>query len=137
MAPAGYSGTPLIKKLGIKEGFRLKIVNPPAHLPELLENMPLVNYLDQPKQNAADFIMLFCTTLQQLERQFKPLKKAMKANGMFWICWPKKTSFLATELDGNIVRKYGLLNGLVDVKVCAVDKDWSGLKFMYRLNDRK
>ena len=137
MSQAGYSGTPLTRKLGIKDGQSVIFVNPPAHYFDLLVDLPEVEILESPLEDSADFIHLFCTHLEILEVHFDRLKTMLKKNGTFWVSWPKGSSKIKKELDGNIVRRYGLMHGLVDVKVCAVDADWSGLKFMYRLKDRK
>ena len=134
--PAGYSGTPLIAKLGIKEGQHVIFVNPPSNYFELLGGLPDLVSVEQGLEGVADFIHLFCTHPSELELHFDGLKHAMKKDGMFWISWPKRSSRINSQLDGNIVRRYGLLHGLVDVKVCAIDEDWSGLKFMYRIKDR-
>jgi hypothetical protein len=83
-----------------------------------------------------DFIHLFVTDLKDFSKRFKESKKILKKDGMMWISWPKKSSGVATDLDENIIRDFGLKNGLVDVKVCAVDETWSGLKFVFRLVDR-
>ena len=136
MSKAGYSGTPLAKKLGIKEGQRVILVNIPEHYYDLFEHFPEVEFA-KIGDESIDFIHLFCSHIAQLEENFGALKKALSKNGMLWISWPKGSSKIAKDLDGNIVRRYGLTHGLVDVKVCAVDSDWSGLKFMYRLKDRK
>lgn len=82
------------------------------------------------------FIHYFAHSRELLQHDFPTLKKALVKDGMLWISWPKKTSKIASDLDENIIREIGLNNGLVDVKVCAVDDDWSGLKFVYRLKDR-
>jgi hypothetical protein len=137
MPEAGYSKTPLVNKLGIKQGQKVLIINPPPHFFTLLGELPEITFLEKPEIDSADYIHLFCTELVELEFHFAALKKALKKNGMIWISWPKRTSSLHSELDGNSVRRHGLIQGLVDVKVCAIDKDWSGLKFMYRLKDRK
>lgn len=137
MSPSGYSGTPLAKKLGVKEGSAVLLVNLPKHYFQLFESFPDVNILEATTQESVDFIHLFCSHLEELEQQFGSLKAKMKQDGAFWISWPKGSSKIPKDLDGNIVRRFGLTNGLVDVKVCAVDTDWSGLKFMYRIKDRK
>jgi hypothetical protein len=137
MEQAGYSGTPLVKKLGYKEGQKVIIRNEPPHYFGLLAGMPPIDRIGEEAEGSADLIHLFCTELAELEANFLPLKKALKPNGSFWVSWPKGTSSVETDLNGNIVRNFGLFQGLVDVKVCAVDADWSGLKFMYRLQDRK
>jgi hypothetical protein len=84
-----------------------------------------------------DFIQFFTTARVDLEAQFTILKQSLTPTGMLWVSWPKKASKLKTDLDENIIREIGLAHGLVDVKVCAVDEQWSGLKFIYRLKDRK
>ena len=135
---AGYSGTPLAKKLGFKEGFRVGFVNPPTAFQKALDPLPndveiIVGRL--PKQ--LDLIILFTDSQQTLKREFKNLARKLAQNGMLWIAWPKKASGVATNLSDNNVRQIGLEAGLVDVKVCAVNDIWSGLKFVYRLQDRK
>lgn len=132
---AGYSGTPLLKKLGIKPGYSMIVINEPSAYWEWLAPLPedaLVNV----KKGEADFIHLFVKERKIFEKEFIKNKKRMKKDGMFWISWPKKSSKVASDLDETIIRDFGLKNGLVDVKVCAVDETWSGLKFMFRLKDR-
>ncbi len=136
MAKSGYSGTPLSRKLGFKEGQYVLLVNLPGHYFHLFDELPPLNRLDGPCKECADVVHLFCTSLEDLETYFEPLKDSMKKTAMFWISWPKGSSAISTNLNGNTVRRFGLLRGLVDVKVCAVDKDWSALKFMYRTADR-
>jgi len=85
---------------------------------------------------STDFIHFFATRRRQLEQKFAALKKALAKDGMLWISWPKGSSGVATDLNENVVREIGLARGLVDVKVCAIDSVWSGLKFVYRLRDR-
>lgn len=137
MSETGYSGTPLAKKLGIKEGQSVVLVNLPEHYFDLFSDFPEVDIVNASNERSIDFIHLFCTHLDELEKHYDGLKVQMKKNGTFWISWPKGSSKIQKDLDGNIVRRYGLTHGLVDVKVCAVDADWSGLKFMYRIKDRK
>lgn len=133
---AGYSGTPLVKKLGIKPGFRAAILNPPENYSRTLGALPEnVLFLDPP-QPPLDFIQFFIKECATLEAQFPHLKSLLAKTGMLWISWPKKSSKIPSDLDENIIRETGLQNGLVDVKVCAVDENWSGLKFVYRLKDR-
>ena len=135
--PAGYSKTPLVKKLGIKPGFKVFFVNPPDNLQTLLGELPEnVTLLNKP-MSPVDYIQLFTKSNEELQTQFQILKEALATNGLLWISWPKKAAKVATDLDENVVRDIGLKNGLVDVKVCAVDEIWSGLKFVYRLQDRK
>lgn len=135
---AGYSGTPLIKKLGIKERNSILIVNNPNHYFDLLGDLPdEVELVDMNFVDPINFIHLFCKDLEELHSIFPILKQKLAKNGMIWISWIKKASknFDWTFTDAE-VRNYGLQIGLVDVKVCAIDEDWSGLKFMYRKEDR-
>ncbi|MCH7756100.1 DUF3052 domain-containing protein [candidate division KSB1 bacterium] len=135
--PAGYSKTPLVKKLGIKQSFKVYFSNPPDNLQMLLGELPEnVTLLNKPK-SPVDYIQLFTKSQEELQTQFPILRAALAQNGLLWISWPKKASKVTTDLNENIVRDIGLQNGLVDVKVCAVDEIWSGLKFVYRLKDRK
>ena len=138
---AGYSKKSLVEKLGIKPGFKLAIIQPiPGYdnllgaLPDDVQKLPgLSSPLDGIQ---LDFIQFFTTQRQELEAEFPRLKSALAPAGMLWISWPKGASKIATDLNENVVREIGLHNGLVDVKVIAVDDDWSGLKFVYRLADR-
>lgn len=133
---AGYSKRSLVDKLGIKSGLTVYLVNPPENYDDTLGQLPAdVNLLER-SQPAIDFIQFFTKSQLELEAEFPRLKKAMAVNGMLWISWPKKASKVKTDLNENIIREVGLANGLVDVKVCAVDETWSGLKFVYRLKDR-
>ena len=122
-----------MQKLGIKPGARLQFVSPPSHLPQLLGQPASASDATRGK---LDFAMLFVEQLTELTRQFGKLRDRLESNGMLWVAWPKKTSKVATDLNENIVRQFGLNNGLVDVKVCAIDDTWSGLKFVRRLSDR-
>jgi hypothetical protein len=135
---AGYSGTPLVKKLGFKEGFRAGLVNPPKGFQKELAPLPnevsmSVGSLTKP----LDLIILFADSQKMLKKEFPRSARKLIQNGMLWIAWPKKASGVATDLSDNIVRDIGLSAGLVDVKVCAINDVWSGLKFVYRLEDRK
>jgi hypothetical protein len=135
---AGYSGTPLGKKLGFKEDFRVGFVNQPRGFKKelgLLPNGVKISLTRLPKP--LDLIIFFADSQQILKREFPKLAQKLAKNGMLWIAWPKKASGVATDLSDNSVRTIGLDAGLVDVKVCAVNDIWSGLKFVYRLEDRK
>lgn len=134
----GYSGTPLARKLGIKEGFAVLFVNVPEYYLELFTDFPSeVNELKNPDQETADFIHLFCKSHTCLETETQRLKPFLKRNGMLWVSWPKGTSKIETNLNREIIRAYILTQvGLVDIKVAAIDTDWSGLKFVYRTKDR-
>jgi hypothetical protein len=131
----GYSGTPLPKKLGIKPGFRVRLVNAPAEVREEVGEA-LAGCTEVKHAGELDFVMLFGKSAGELRKQFSALAKMLAAAGMLWVCWPKKSSGVATDVDGNVVRKIGLDAGLVDVKVCAVTEVWSGLKFVRRVKDR-
>ncbi len=143
--PAGYSGTPLAKKLGIKPGVRVVALGVPVDYRELLEPIPEGATIDVllPAAGgtcelaaAASFVHIFTTERAVLEAELPRLKGALEKDGILWVSWPKKAAKVPTDLDGNVVRRLGLDAGLVDVKVCAVDATWSGLKFVNRLKDR-
>jgi len=134
---AGYSKKSLVDKLGIKPGFKVYIVNPPKNYGDTLGTLPPdVAVLDAP-DTGLNFIQFFTQERVELEAQFPALKKLLAADGMLWISWPKKASKIESDVNDGVVRAVGLRNGLVDVKVCAVDETWSGLKFVYRLEDRE
>lgn len=134
---AGYSGTPLLKKLGIKPGYSVLFVNHPKHILELLGDFPDDTILvDNNYTEPINFIHVFCRNEDELHNFFPPLKEKLAKDGTLWVSWIKKSSKTKTNITGNEVRALGLHIGLVDVKVCAVDEDWSGLKFMYRKEDR-
>ena len=135
--PAGYSGTPLSKKLGIKVGNTLLFYNRPDHYWHLFSDIPEdIKELDQIKPEEADFIHVFCTTLEELHKQIPLYKTALKKTGMLWVSWPKGSSKIPTDLKREPIRDSVLKVGLVDIKVAAIDEDWSGLKFVYRVSDR-
>ena len=132
---AGYSGTPLAKKLGIKEGFNVRFVNAPDGLDKELD-LPANVTVNSGARKPIDLVMLFVTTKSELERTFSNYAAKLTPAGMLWISWPKKSSGVASDLSDNVVRELGLAKGMVDVKVCAVNEVWSGLKFVFRLKDR-
>jgi Protein of unknown function (DUF3052) len=134
---AGYSGTPLPKKLGIKEKFRVSFVELPADVRAELRDALRTCDVASDARGPLDFAMVFVKTQAELKKQFARAAQQIAPAGMLWISWPKKTSGVASDLDENIVRRIGLEAGLVDVKVCAVNDVWSGLKFVIRLKDRK
>ena len=133
---AGYSGTPLAKKLGIKEGSRIVLVNAPKDFRAELGNLPDDVKFLKTSANSLDLILFFVLSERILARDFLKLAQRLTANGMVWIVWPKKSSGVTTDLNFDRVQRIGLDAGLVDVKICAVDETWSGLKFVYRLKDR-
>ena len=130
----GYSGTPLPKKLGIKDGFRVCFVGAPAEVRSELRSA--LNACTEDGKGPAEFAMVFMKSKAELQKEFKRIAKSLTPAGMLWVSWPKKSSGVATDLDENVVREIGLAAGLVDVKVCAVTDVWSGLKFVRRLKDR-
>ena len=148
---AGYSGTPLPKKLGIRPGMRAAAVNAPKQYTSLLGPSDGISIGSRLAPDL-DFLHAFFRSADELAAAFPRLKKAIAKDGILWISWPKKnraglkprrrlkpaseSDRLSSDLSENAVRSIGLANGLVDVKVCAVDEDWSGLKFVYRLEDR-
>jgi len=133
-ATAGYSGTPLVKKLGIKGGARFQLVNAPSGFDRTLGELPADSRASS--RGTLDFAMLFVRRQAELHKDFPRLRDRLESNGMLWVAWPKKAARLETDVSENIVREFGLAAGLVDVKICAVDETWSGLKFVRRLKDR-
>ena len=133
---AGYSGTPLIKKLGIKPGFRVAVVNAPRNFKTELGPLPATAKYTPHTSEALDLILLFVCSELELATRFAPLAINLSRNGMIWVAWPKKSSGVVTDLSFDNVQRIGLDAGLVDVKICAVSEVWSGLKFVYRLKDR-
>jgi len=132
----GYSGTPLPKKLGIKDGFRVQFVAAPAEVLAELKSALATCELVRDHASPLDFAQVFTRSKSELTKEFKRIAKRLAPAGMLWVSWPKKSSGVATDLDENAVREIGLAAGLVDVKVCAVTEVWSGLKFVRRLKDR-
>src|SRR5215208_3539370 len=131
---AGYSGTPLIDKLGIKAGTRLQFVSAPETFPALLGPLPADSKMTD--RGSLDFAILFVESKSALVKRFPSIRDRLEPKGMLWVAWPKKTSGVTTDLSEGVVRGVGLDLGLVDVKVCAIDHTWSGLKFVRRLKDR-
>ena len=133
---AGYSLTPLPKKLGIKEGSRIALVNAPKSFQFELGDLPDKVEFVKRLTPSLDIILFFVLSERELARDFSRLAKKLATNGMIWIAWPKKSSGVKTDLSFTPVQRIGLDAGLVDVKICAIDDTWSGLKFVYRLKDR-
>jgi hypothetical protein len=132
----GYSGTPLPKKLGIKDGFRVCLVKTPSDVHAELKSPLSACEVVHDGKAPLDFAMVFAQSRTELTKEFKRVAKLLAPAGMLWVSWPKKSSGVATDLNENVVRDIGLAAGLVDVKVCAVTDVWSGLKFVRRLKDR-
>ena len=133
---AGYSGTPLPRKLGIKEGHRLALIDAPDAFDRTLGALPQGVETRRSARGRSDVMVCFVTRRAQLERRFGALKRALEFDGGLWIAWPKRASGVETDVTEDVVREVALANGLVDVKVCAVDDVWSGLRLVYRLEDR-
>lgn len=134
--PAGYSTRSLVVKLGIKAGQRIAILQPPVDYAAILGELPVNVVQVKTLQPDLDLIHFFTTSRSELEATFPQLKQALTSTGKLWISWPKRAAKVSTNLDENVVRQIGLDNGLVDVKVAAIDLTWSGLQFVYRLKDR-
>ena len=134
---AGYSGTPLAQKLGIKAGERVVALGVPPGYRKLLS--PLPKGVSFTKKIAADatFIHLFVSERTTLEKELKRLRKLVADTGTLWVSWPKKSSGVATDVTEDVIREVALPLGFVDVKVCAVDETWSGLKLMVRRENRR
>ncbi|MSO78542.1 MAG: DUF3052 family protein [Acidimicrobiia bacterium] len=132
---AGYSGTPLVKKLGIKEGATIAVVRAPNGFAESLK-FPKGVALRREARGRLDVVLFFATRRAELARRFPKLAHGLEPDGGLWIAWPKRTSGVATDLSFDPVQEIGLKNGLVDNKVCAIDDTWSGLRFVYRVADR-
>ena len=140
-APApgsGYSGTPLARKLGIRPEARLALVNAPDGFDDTLGELPPGVVV---RRRAAgvrfDVIVAFCGHRARLERGLPGWRTVLDEAGGLWIAWPKRASGRDTDLGEGVVRELGLAAGLVDNKVCAIDATWSGLRFVYRLADRR
>jgi hypothetical protein len=134
--PAGYSNRALSDKLGIKPGTRIVALNAPAAYPSLLGTLPAGATLHSRLPSSSGFIHRFARRRDELTADFPRLARALADDGTLWISWPKQASGVATDLSEDVVREIGLAEGLVDVKVCAVDEVWSGLKFVRRVENR-
>ena len=135
--PAGYSGTPLAKKLGIKPGFRVFADNAPENYLQLLDPAPDDVTFVTMIEDDLDLIHLFTDSAKELAVKLKRYLKKIKSNGMIWVSWPKKASKVPTDITEAVIRKLALATILVDVKVCAVDEVWSGLKLVIRVSERR
>jgi hypothetical protein len=133
---AGYSSTPLVKKLGVRPGARAHFVNAPGSFEDTLGPLPDGARLLRRPSAPLDFILLFVDREADLVAALARLQPTLARDGMVWVAWPKKASRVPTDLTEDVVRRVALDAGLVDVKVCAIDDTWSGLKLVYRLADR-
>ncbi len=134
---AGYSNTPLLKKLGIKPGFRVYLKNPPQGYLDLLKPLPDGITLLKSASKDIDVIHLFSKSRQELENLLKSSMTRIRQNGMIWVSWPKKSSKVSTDITEDVIRDIALPMHLVDIKVCAVDEVWSGLKLVIRKEYRQ
>ena len=132
----GYSGTPLPKKLGIKEGFRVIFVGLPSDVKAELREALAGCSIAKDGVGPLDFAMVFAKKQAELRTEFERLARKLAPAGMLWVSWPKKSSGVATDMNENDVRRIGLAASLVDVKVCAISDVWSGLKFVRRVSER-
>ncbi len=133
---SGYSGTPLPKKLGIREGSRVAVVSAPDGFTRVLGPLPAGVDLRTDARGRCDVVVFFVTRRAELARRFPSFVRALHTDGGLWVSWPKKTSGVATDLGFDAVQQVGLHAGLVDNKVCAIDGTWSGLRFVRRVADR-
>jgi|SRR5581483_10804029 len=133
---AGYSGTPLPRKLGIKAQARVALIGAPYDFDDVLGELPPGVSVRRRARGTFDVIVVFVQKRSELERRLPVLEKALDQAGGLWVAWPKRSSGVATDLGEGMVRELGLASGLVDNKVCAIDATWSGLRFVYRLADR-
>ena len=136
--PAGYSGTPLPGKLGIKEGHKVAIVRPPAGFLRTLGQLPNSVALRRglTGTSSLDVVVVFITRRSELEQQLASIRRRMSPAAGLWVAWPKKSSGVCTDVTDNVVREIALPTGLVDNKVCAIDATWSGLRLVIRLKNR-
>jgi len=136
MPTAGYSGTPLAKKLGIKAGFAIRLINAPDYYFDLFTDLPADIIVATSELTRSDFIHFFTKDESEYTRLLPHLKNAIKRDGMIWVSWPKKSSKVVTNVTEDKIRNYAMQTGLVDIKVCAVDEIWSGLKLVIPVKDR-
>jgi hypothetical protein len=133
---AGYSGTPLHKKLGIGEGHRVAILRAPDSFAETLGELPDAVKILGAGKSEVDVVILFVRTRAEFEKSFGAAAARLHPKGGLWIAWPKKASKIATDMNENVAREVILPAGLVDNKVCAIDDVWSGLRFVIRVENR-
>jgi len=134
----GYSGTPLVKKVGVKSGSRVALLHAPASLPASFGPLPDgVTVESELGTDTYDVILLFVTSRDALVEEFPRTARRLQMSGGLWVAWPKRTSGVPSDLTEDVVREVGLAAGLVDNKVCAIDATWSGLRFVFRLRDRE
>ena len=133
---AGYSTTPLAKKLGIKPGHIVRLINAPEHYFSLFTDLPNDIRISDNLKEKKDFVHLFTKDNSELNKLLPKLKNEIVANGIIWVSWPKKSAKVTSDVNENMIRDLALKIGLVDIKVCAVDEVWSGLKLVIPVKDR-
>jgi len=133
---AGYSSKPLAKKLGIKPQFKMRLINVPDYYFELFDDMPADVHILTDKKIKKNFIHLFVKRLSELEKCIAEIKNEIEQDGIIWISWHKRSSKIQTDVTEDKIRETALANGLVDIKVCAVDDVWSGLKLVIPVKNR-
>jgi hypothetical protein len=133
---AGYSATPLAKKLGIKPGFKIRLINAPDYYFDLFTDLPSNVHVLKDKKPKKDLIHFFVKSLSEFENIIIDIANEIEQDGMIWVSWYKKSSRIATDVTEDKIRDTALALGLVDIKVCAVDENWSGLKLVIPLNNR-
>jgi len=129
---AGYSGTPLPQKLGIKPGLMVVTINPPANYRRLLGQIPDSVTFSERLKSGSSFVHLFTSRRSEMQKKMSILRDKISDNGAIWVSWPKKSSGISTDVTEDVIREIALPLGFVDIKVCAVDETWSGLKLMIR-----
>ena len=129
---AGYSGTPLPQKLGIKPGLMVVTINPPANYRRLLGQIPDSVTFSERLKSGSSFVHLFTSRRSEIQKKMSILRDKISDNGAIWVSWPKKSSGISTDVTEDVIREIALPLGFVDIKVCAVDETWSGLKLMIR-----
>jgi len=134
--PAGYSGTPLATKLGIATGARVAAINAPDGFERLLEPVPEDVTIRSTLRGRSDVVVLFTTSKAALERRMAVAARAIFPDGGLWVAWPKRASRIETDVTEDVVREVALPRGLVDNKVCAIDDVWSGLRVVWRRENR-
>jgi len=134
---AGYSGTPLPQKLGIKPGLMVVTINAPANYRRLLGQIPDSVTFSERLKSGSSFVHLFTSRRSEMQKKMSILRDKISDNGAIWVSWPKKSSGISTDVTEDVIREIALPLGFVDIKVCAVDQTWSGLKLMIRRENRK
>jgi len=134
--PAGYSGTPLAKKLGVASGTRVCVIDAPADYRALVTPWPEGATLDERADDQTDLVHLFVQRRGLLARELRRLRRVLRPNAVLWVSWPKRASKVETDITEDGIRELALPLGWVDVKVCAVDETWSGLKLVVRKSKR-